>query len=112
MRSISIAVLLAAGIAFAAPAQPPRRSGASESTAVSQVAELGKLWGAIKYHHPWLAYRPNIDWDQALITALPLARSARTPAEYARAVTVMLATLGDSATRVLEPPADHLTSAS
>ena len=36
---------------------------------------LGKLWGTIGLFHPYLAYR-NINWDSALVVALPLAERA------------------------------------
>jgi C-terminal processing protease CtpA/Prc len=49
----------------------------------------GKLWVAVKYFHPYLAYR-DIDWDKALVDALPNIRAAKTSAEYAAAVDSML----------------------
>jgi C-terminal processing protease CtpA/Prc len=59
----------------------------------------GKLWITVKYFHPYLAYR-DIDWDKALVDALPKVRSAATPAEYATAVNSMLEALKDPATHV------------
>ena len=59
----------------------------------------GKLWVTVKYFHPYLAYR-DIDWDKALVDALPKVRSASTPAEYTAAIESMLAVLKDPATRV------------
>jgi len=56
-----------------------------------------KLWGTIKYFHPYLAYR-GIDWDKALIDALPAIRSAHSPEEYAKAIGTMLGALHDPAT--------------
>ncbi|HMB30029.1 MAG TPA: hypothetical protein VKS99_18100, partial [Blastocatellia bacterium] len=46
-----------------------------------RLAGLGRLWGAVKFFHPYLAYR-EIDWDGALIKAIPQVKAARTPGEY------------------------------
>ncbi len=85
-----MAVSLAAG---AAPQDAAR---------LERVAALGKLWAAVKYFHPALAYR-DLDWDRALVDALPGAAAAASPGAYAAAVGSMLSVLGDPATRV--PPA-------
>jgi hypothetical protein len=74
---------------------------AGEDTArLERVAALGKLWAAVKYFHPALAYR-DLDWDRALLDALPGAAAASSPGAYAAAVGSMLSVLGDPATRVL-----------
>ena len=65
-----------------------------------RMAALGRLWADAKYFHPWLAYQ-DVDWDQALVAALPKAASAKSDAEYAGAVSSMLEALHDSATRVV-----------
>jgi C-terminal processing protease CtpA/Prc len=84
-----------------APAQPAD---------VERLTHLAKLWGTVRFLHPYLAYR-EIDWDAALVRAIPAVRSARTPQEYAAAVQGMLAPLGDPVTRVepvrppVQPPA-------
>jgi C-terminal processing protease CtpA/Prc len=59
----------------------------------------GKLWVTVKYFHPYLAYR-DIDWDKALVDALPKVRSAATLAEYTAAIQSMLDALKDPATLV------------
>jgi hypothetical protein len=61
---------------------------------------LCKLWGVVKYFHPYLAYRP-IDWDAALVTAIPEVSAAENDEAYAAAVQKMLAALDDPATRVV-----------
>ena len=67
---------------------------------IERITQVGKLWGVVKYLHPYLAYR-DIDWDKALVDALPRVRDAKTSEEYAAAVQSMLDALGDPATRVL-----------
>lgn len=80
---------------------------------IARLAALGRVWGAVKYFHPYLAYRP-IDWDSAFFSAYPLVNRARTPAEVAAAVQAMLDVLGDPVTRVTgtEPPPVGRESAS
>ncbi len=63
---------------------------------------LFKLWGAVKFFHPYLAYR-NIDWDGALIAAIPKVKAADDAHAFAEAVGGMLAALGDPASRILWP---------
>ncbi len=70
---------------------------------LERLAEFGKLWAAVKYFHPFLAYK-SIPWDEALLENLPKAAAARTDEEYAAAVASMLQVLQDPATRVLPPP--------
>ncbi len=62
-----------------------------------RLAGLGRLWGAVKFFHPFLAYK-DIDWDGALIKALPGVKAARTPTEYRSAITGMLDVLADPVT--------------
>jgi C-terminal processing protease CtpA/Prc len=88
--------LLIAAVASLVPALtfaqtlPPERD---------RLLATGKLWVTVKYFHPYLAYR-DIDWDKALVDALPKVRSAATPAEYATAMNSMLEALRDPATHV------------
>lgn len=67
---------------------------------VERLVNLCKLWGAIKYFHPYLAYK-DIDWDAALIKAIPRVQAAKTTEEYAAAVGSLLDALGDPVTRVI-----------
>ena len=39
----------------------------SESKRVERLVGLCRLWGAVKYFHPYLAYRGDIDWDAVLV---------------------------------------------
>jgi hypothetical protein len=66
---------------------------------VERLVYVGQLWGTVRYLHPYLAYK-DIDWDAALIQALPRVRAAETPEQYADAVQSLLDTLGDPVTRV------------
>src|SRR6185295_4867073 len=63
-----------------------------------RLAGLAKVWGAVKYFHPYPAYK-EIDLDKALIEAIPKVNAAKSPEEYAQALNSMLAALGDDSTR-------------
>jgi hypothetical protein len=71
-----------------------------EKARVERLARLAKLWGTVRYLHPFLAYR-DLDWDAPLIKAIPKMEAAKTRDEYAAAITEMLAALGDPATTVV-----------
>lgn len=83
--------------ALAQPAPVP--AAAKPASAVERLSHLVRLWGAVRYLHPWLAYE-EIDWDAALVQAIPRVRAARTAGQYAAAVQTMLGALGDAVTRV------------
>lgn len=74
-------------------------SFAQQPSETQRLLDIGKLWVTVKYFHPYLAYRSDIDWDKALIDALPKIRIAATPEEYVAAVNAMLDTLHDPLTR-------------
>jgi len=61
-----------------------------------RLVSTGKLWITVKYFDPVLAYR-NIDWDQALVDALPKIRAAHTTAEYEAAVRSMMQVVAPNA---------------
>jgi len=89
--------LIAASLLFGSLAAA-QSSNPSENDRLIQTA---KLWITVKYFHPYLAYR-NIDWDKALIDALPKIRAAQNKQDYAAALQSMLQALEDPATRVLD----------
>jgi C-terminal processing protease CtpA/Prc len=54
-----------------------------------RLVSTARLWITVKYFSPALASR-NLDWDQALVAALPKIRSAQTPADYQAAIDSMM----------------------
>ncbi len=77
----------------------------AEDARVARLAGVAKVWGAVKFFHPSLAYR-DIDWDKALIETIPRVNAAKTPQDYEAAINQMLAVLNDKSTRaeiVVEP---------
>jgi C-terminal processing protease CtpA/Prc len=89
--------LLLTSVAFAAE---PR------DVHIDRLARVGRLWGMVRYLHPYVADR-DVDWDAALVAAIPKVREAKSVDEYRAAVQGMLDALGDPVTRVVEmtPPA-------
>ncbi|MDQ2775397.1 MAG: hypothetical protein M3Y57_10855 [Acidobacteriota bacterium] len=69
--------------------------GAGLPSEQDRLIAAGRLWVTVKYFHPHLAYRKDIDWDKALVEALPKIRAAHTEDEYSVAVRAMLDRLGD-----------------
>jgi len=72
------------------------------SPGLDRLGQAGRLWGTVRYLHPYLLDR-DIDWDAALVAALPRIEGAKDQQEYAAAVQGMLDALGDPVTRVLPP---------
>ena len=92
-------MLLWSATRVAADADDAARSD-REKLRVERLARLGKAWGTVRYVHPFLAYQ-DLDWDAALVKAIPKVEAAKTKDEYAAAVGEMLAVLGDPATGVV-----------
>jgi C-terminal processing protease CtpA/Prc len=70
-----------------------------------RMAGLGKAWGTAKFFHPRLA-RANLDWDKALVQAIPEVAAAGDDTEYVFALNKMLSRLGDPNTNATIQTAD------
>jgi C-terminal processing protease CtpA/Prc len=88
--ALPLLILTSAG--FAAEPKAPH---------IDRLTQVGRLWGTVRYLHPYLAYR-DIDWDAALVAAIPRVREAKSPEEYRAAVQGMLDALGDPVTRAVD----------
>jgi C-terminal processing protease CtpA/Prc len=73
---------------------------APDASRIERLASLIRVWGTIRFFHPWIASRP-IEWDPAFIAAVPQVEKAASRNDFARAISGMLATLRDSETLVL-----------
>ena len=82
----------------------PQATAPADAVRIERLAALGKVWGAVKYFHPFLGYREDIDWDAPLVAAVAKVRKANSAEEYADAVQGMLDMLGDRATKLLRKP--------
>lgn len=100
LRRLFVAPILAV-ILSTAPvvcAQQP----SAESNRMDRLVALAKLWAAVKYFHPYLAYRSDIDWDQAIVQTIPKVNAAHDGKDYSAAIEFMLGRLNDAVTRVLD----------
>jgi C-terminal processing protease CtpA/Prc len=104
-RRLVAAALVLLLFPIAARAAEPAAVPAAQ-TPLERLTQVGKLWGLIRYLHPYLAYK-EINWDAALVAALPKVQAAKTLTEYAAAVGEMLAALGDPVTRLLDPATEQ-----
>ena len=94
-------VTLVLGLAAVGPgARAQDAPSAVEPARLERLVSVGRLWATVKFFHPFLASRP-IDWDSALVAALPRVAAAATPAAFAEAVQSLLASLDDPVTRVV-----------
>ena len=102
-RLLGVAVL-AFGIAMG-PAAGRTDTSPDDSVRVSRIASLARLWGAVKFFHPWVD-SGDVNWDKALVETIPKVEEARSPEDFRRAVDHMLSFLKDPATHTLplEPP--------
>lgn len=85
--------LLAAAFFVFAPLAPAAASSDFPNESDRLIA-TAKLWAAVNYFHPYLA-SGKVDWDAALVHALPAIRSANTPAAYGAALRALLDSLHD-----------------
>jgi hypothetical protein len=83
----------------------------ADTTRIERLAGLCRVWGTVKFLHPYLAYK-DIDWDEALIAAIPRVRVATSAEEYRMAIAAMLAMLQDPATTTTVKPDTALPGAS
>ena len=79
-------------------------TGGIDDRAAQRLAATCRLWGTVRYLHPYLAYK-DVDWDKALVEALPAIIDAADDAAYLDAVDRMLSALDDPATWRASPPA-------
>jgi C-terminal processing protease CtpA/Prc len=91
----SLSVLLLAS-AFCQTLQA--QTSAAEDARIARLAGLARVWGTVKYFHPYLAYR-DVDWDKALVETIPKVNAAKSPQDYQAALNQMLAVLNDKSTR-------------
>ena len=67
---------------------------------IERLLSLCKLWGQVKYFHPSLAYRTDIDWDKALVEAIPQVSNAKSSSDYKLALQNLLNLLGDPLNKI------------
>src|SRR6185295_3366142 len=78
------------------------RQPEGETSRINRLVGLCKLWSAVKYFHPALAYRADIDFDKVLVDTIPKVNAAKTHEEYQAALQSMLAVLDDPLTHIVD----------
>ncbi len=86
-------------LAFALARSSPAQSAGPDSIRIARLSSLGRLWGIVKYFHPALT-EGGRDWDANTAIAIEAVRATASREAYAAAVSHLLATLHDPATRV------------
>lgn len=100
-RQLFASVLLSLAIFVANATAKPQPLGQERVQAdhVASLAALGKAWGEVKYFHPRLAWT-GVNWDRALVEAIPKVNAAHDSQECAAAINSMFSALHDPNTRV------------
>lgn len=96
--NLSIIIVLLLGCAVVQSQTLPSANSVADKIRIERLADLARIWGAVKHFHPYLAYK-ELDWDKALIETIPKVNATKSSEEYAAAVNSMLAALGDQQTR-------------
>jgi len=86
------------------------KTSVPDSIKIKRFAAMCKLWGTLKYFHPYLAYRP-INWDSAFVAAAKDAGNAQSTNDYKNAIQTMLQALHDPTTRILNLSIQNTTAA-
>src|SRR5260370_40851592 len=74
-------------------------SASAQMQGTDALVKLCDVWSTVKFHDPQLMLR-HVDWDGALIRAIPKARGAQTSEQLAGVIGSMLGELSDPPTRV------------
>jgi C-terminal processing protease CtpA/Prc len=98
MRALFLSILLTLSLVSQTVHAQTAAGSTAEDARIARLVGLAKVWGTVKYFHPFLAYR-DIDWDKALVEAIPRVNSAKTSQDYEAAINQMLAVLNDKSTR-------------
>ena len=73
------------------------------TTQINRLADAGKVYGYIKYFHPFLQYK-NINWDSAFAANVQAIIDAKNKEEYAAVMQKLLSSLNDGLTTVVNSP--------
>src|SRR5688572_1536170 len=70
---------------------------------INRLADAGKIYGYVKYFHPWLQYK-NINWDSSFAINVEGIIKAKNKNEYSSVIQKILSCLNDEMTVVID---DH-----
>ena len=69
---------------------------------INRLADAGKVYGYIKYFHPYMQYK-DINWDSIFVLTVDGIIQAKSKGAYASLMQEMLSTLNDNMTAVVSP---------
>jgi C-terminal processing protease CtpA/Prc len=99
-QSLLCVLCFFASLTASATTQPlSAKQAQAQESRTARLEELGRAWGVVKLFHPRLAWS-GIDWDRALIDAIPKVNAAHGSQEYVAAINSMFSALHDPNTRV------------
>jgi len=96
MKQLVVRVLVSLAIIRGAVAAAP---ASADPDKVDRWFGLARVWAEAKFFHP-VMFQRQIDWDGALIKAIPEVEAATDAPSYRAAITRLLAVLGDPRTGV------------
>ena len=70
---------------------------------INRLADAGKVYGYIKYFHPFLQYK-DINWDSIFVSKVEGIIHANSKEEYADVMQQLLSPLNDNLTRIVNMP--------
>src|SRR5689334_6388724 len=95
---MAFAICFVSTVTAAAPADSGK-AASGKIDKLDRLLGLARIWAEVKYFHPAMFQRA-IDWDGALIKAIPEVEAASDAATYRAAIARLLATIGDPRTHV------------
>jgi len=66
LKRLAVYTCLALALSHLSPSRGQQQPEGSRQ--VDRLLSLCKLWSAVKYFHPYLAYRRDIDWDNGALS--------------------------------------------
>ncbi|HEX3763684.1 MAG TPA: hypothetical protein VHW23_33535 [Kofleriaceae bacterium] len=94
LMALGLILAVAVSRSAADPVKDP-----SKIDRLDRMLGLARIWAEVKFFHPAMFQRA-IDWDGALIKAMPAVEAASDAASYRAAIAHLLAAVGDPQTRV------------
>ena len=88
-------MIVASGMVAPSAAQQERPAS------VRRLSAFCKLWGFVKFHHPALGDRTDLDWDAAAVEAIGTIRGDASPEDFRAAISGLLGKLDDPGTRLV-----------
>jgi C-terminal processing protease CtpA/Prc len=98
-KSITLALIIFS-LLYVSTTVLAQQSTTTDPKQLERLVGLCKVWGLMKFTHPFLTHR-DIDWDAALTQTIPKVQSARSSEEYRQAIKFLLSFVNDPVTRVV-----------